>query len=132
MKQALKYQRPAIWWALFIFVLCNIYFSPSVGKSGLFFPGFDKLTHCGLFFVLSIFIGSGIIRQYGKRQFTLYVATKIFIVAVIYGGIIELLQLYVFTWRGAEWADLFCDSVGAGMAIFGILVTLYASVNEKD
>jgi VanZ family protein len=131
MKQALKYQRPAIWWALFIFALCNISFG-SVGQSHLFFPGFDKLTHCGLFFVLSIFIGSGIIRQYGKRQFTLYVAIQVFIVAVVFGGIIELLQLYVFTWRSGEWPDLFCDSVGAGMAIFGILVTLYASVNEKD
>ncbi|MES2279643.1 MAG: VanZ family protein [Bacteroidota bacterium] len=127
----LKYQRPAIWWALFIFILCNISFG-SVGQSHLFFPGFDKVTHCGLFFVLSAFMGSGVIRQYGTRHFTLAVAIKSFIVAVAYGGIIELLQRYVFTWRSGEWDDLFCDAVGAGMAIFGILVTLYATANAKD
>jgi VanZ family protein len=129
--QVIKYQRPAIWWALFIFILCNISFG-SVGQSHLFFPGFDKLTHCGLFFVLTAFVGSGFIRQYGNHQFTLLVGIKIFCISVLYGGIIELLQRYIFTWRGAEWADLFADSVGAGMAVFGILVTLYASANAKD
>jgi VanZ family protein len=131
MSLQLKYQRPAIWWALFIFILCNISFG-SVGKSPMFFPGFDKLVHCGLFFVLSTFMGSGIIRQYGMRHFTLMAAIKVFAVAILYGGIIELLQRYIFTWRSGEWDDLFADSVGAGMAVFGILVALFASVNEKD
>lgn len=131
MKPILKYQGPALCWALFIFILCNIPFG-SVGKSHLFFPGFDKVTHCGLFFVQAAFLGSGYIRQYGVRYFTFFAGFKMFLLAVIYGGIIELLQLYVFTWRSGEWDDLFCDAVGAGMAIFAILVTLYASANAKD
>lgn len=120
-----------MWWALFIFILCNISFG-SVGKSHLFFPGFDKVTHCGLFFVQAAFLGGGFIRQYGTRHFTLMAGIKVFLLAVLYGGVIELLQRYVFTWRSGEWDDLFCDAVGAGMAIFGILVTLYASTNAKD
>lgn len=131
MKNILKYQGPALCWALVIFILCNISFG-SVGKSHLFFPGFDKLTHCGLFVVLVVFLGGGCIRQHGIRYFTLIAGIKLFLVAIIYGGIIELLQLYVFTWRSGEWADLFCDAVGAAMAIFAILVTLYASANAKD
>ncbi|QKJ31781.1 VanZ family protein [Mucilaginibacter mali] len=131
MKQVLKYQRPALWWALFIFIICNIQFG-SVGKSHLFFPGFDKVTHCGLFFVQAVFLGSGFIRQYGVRHFTLMAGIRAFFIVVLYGGIIELLQRYVFTWRSGEWDDLFCDAVGAGMAIFAILVTLYASANAKD
>jgi VanZ family protein len=131
MSAILKYQRPAIWWALFILIICNISFG-SVGKSPLFFPGFDKLTHCGLFFVFSTFVGSGIIRQHGTRHFTFVAGLKVFALAILFGGIIELLQLYIFTWRSGEWDDLFADSVGAGMAVFSILVVLFASANEKD
>ena len=43
-----KYQRLTILWALFIFIICNADLG-GVGKSSFFFPGFDKLTHCGLF-----------------------------------------------------------------------------------
>lgn len=131
MAHFVKYQKLTLWWALFIFIVCNISFG-SVGKSHLFFPGFDKLTHCGLFFVFSVLAGSGYIRQYGVRHFTLGAGIKIFLIAIIYGGIIELLQRYIFTWRSGEWDDLFADSVGAGMGIFGILVTLFASANAKD
>jgi len=129
MKPFLKYQKPTAWWAFFILIMCSISFA-SIGKSHLFFPGFDKLVHCGLFLVFSVFAGSGFIRQYSARRFTLTIGIKIFAIALLYGGIIELLQLYIFTWRSGEWADLFADSVGAGMGVFSILVTLYA--NAKD
>ena len=128
MSLQLKYYRPAIWWALFIMIICNIELG-SAGKSHMFFAGFDKLTHCGLFFVLTVFAGSGFVRQYGNRHFTLVAALKIFSIMVIYGAVIELLQLYIFTWRSGEWPDLFCDTIGAGMGVFGILVTLFATVN---
>jgi len=127
----LKYQRPAMLWALLILILCSISFG-SVGKSPLFFPGFDKLVHCGLFFVLATLIGYGYIRNYGSGQFTFAKGILIFVIAVAYGGLIEILQLLIFTWRSAEWDDLFADSVGAGMAIFSILVTLFASSKNEN
>jgi VanZ family protein len=43
-----------------------------------------------------------------------------------YGGIIELLQHYLFTWRSGEWADLFADAVGAFMGLFSFLVIFKA------
>lgn len=127
----INYQKLTLWWALFILIVCSISFG-SVGESHLFFPGFDKLTHCGLLFVFCVFASSGCIRQYGTRRYTFGTALKIFAIAVVYGGIIELLQRYVFTWRDGGWDDLFADSVGAGMGIFSILVTLFASANAKD
>lgn len=120
-----------MWWALIILILCSISFG-SVGNSPLFFPGFDKLVHCGLFFVLAVFISYGLIRQKGRRQFTFIKGVLVWLAAVAYGGSIELLQLFVFTWRGAEWNDLFADSVGAGMAVFSAWLILNASVYEKD
>lgn len=131
MRLLLKYQGPALWWALVILILCGISFG-SVGGSPLFFPGFDKLVHCGLFFVQTVLISYGNIRQKGRRQFTFIKGVWVWVAAVVYGGIIELLQLYVFTWRGPEWNDLFADSVGAGMAVFSAWLILNASVYEKD
>jgi len=131
MRPFIKYQGLALWWALVILILCGIPFG-SVGESPLFFAGFDKLVHCGLFFVLTVLISRGFIRQKGRKQFTFITGVLVGLAAVAYGGVIELLQLYVFTWRGPEWNDLFADSVGTGMAVFSAWLILNASVYEKD
>ncbi|NNU33842.1 VanZ family protein [Mucilaginibacter sp. S1162] len=78
-----------------------------VGKSHLFFEGFDKLTHCGLFFVLVVFAANWYLQKNELNTLTLFPAFRITLLAIVYGGVIELLQLYVFTWRSAEWPDLF-------------------------
>lgn len=97
----------------------------SVGESHLFFPGFDKLVHCGLFFVFTVLAANAHIRS--KSNISISTGLLLFIMAVAFGGLIELLQLYVFTWRDGDWSDLFADSVGAGMATFCILVINSAS-----
>lgn len=117
-------------WALFIFIMCNADFG-GVGQSHLFFPGFDKLVHCGFFFMLAILSCDGYIRKNGADNLWFTPAFTIAILAVLYGGIIELLQLWVFTWRGAEWGDLFADTVGAGMGVFSILVAIGAIKYDK-
>jgi VanZ family protein len=98
----------------------------SVSKSPMFFPGFDKLTHCGLFFVLAIFFGNGTIKFLSYKS-----AAVIFAGSLAYGGLIEILQLTIFTWRSGEWGDFFSDAVGAGMAVFSILVIERALGHEK-
>lgn len=125
MQTFFKYYWPAILWALFIFVMCAIDLG-DVGKSHLFFPGFDKLTHCGFFFVLVVFYCNGLIRQQTASAISYKSLTIITLIAVIYGGLIELLQLWVFTWRSGEWNDLFADTVGASMGAFSILLTVKA------
>jgi VanZ family protein len=132
MKVFSKYQRPAFLWASLIFILCSVSFGSVGQNSHLFFPGFDKLVHCGLFFVLAVFMCNGSIRQYNAANFTIVSALKVFIVALCYGALIEVLQMFVFTWRSGEWPDLFSDSVGAGMGVFSTLVILYASANAKS
>ncbi|MBS1532101.1 MAG: VanZ family protein [Bacteroidetes bacterium] len=97
----------------------------------MFFPGFDKLTHCGFFFVLVIFWTTGIIRQQNIKFLSYKSAAAILTWCLLYGGLIEILQLTVFTWRSGEWGDLFADMVGAGMAAFSILVIERALGHEK-
>jgi len=118
-------------WALFILVMCSVSFG-GVSKSPMFFPGFDKLTHCGLFFVLVVFWSQGILRQQNTKFLTYKSAAVILVWCLVYGGIIEILQLTVFTWRSGEWGDFFADVTGASMAAFSILVIERALGHEKS
>jgi VanZ family protein len=122
----LKYQRLTILWALFVLTMCLMPMG-NIGESSLFFPGFDKLVHCGFFFVFVVFAENGLIRQNKNFVYTRVLITAV--IAIIFGGAIELLQQYVFTWRDGDWADLFADTVGIGMATFSIMVT-YTAINH--
>jgi VanZ family protein len=51
---------------------------------------------------------------------------------MLYGGLIEILQETIFTWRSGDWNDLFADSVGACMGIFSVVITDRAINNEKS
>jgi VanZ family protein len=95
-----------------------------VGESHLFFPGFDKMVHCGFFFMFVILANNGLIRQ--NKGISIPVIFLIAFLGVFFGALIEILQLYIFTWRDGNWADLFADTVGVGMATFSILVLKYA------
>lgn len=131
MKTALKYYWPAILWALFVFILCSIKLG-KVSESPTFFPGFDKLVHCGFFFLVIVFTVTGYIRQQDRHGLS-YKALLLFVLAAIaYGGLIELLQEYVFTWRDGGWDDLFADCVGTGMGAFAIMITVKAMRYEKN
>jgi VanZ family protein len=122
MKPILKYHRLAILWALFIFVMCSIKIGDNITHQPMFFPGFDKLVHSGFFFVLVVFWCNGIIRQQNTRPLSYKSAAIVTVISILYGGLIELLQLTIFTWRSGEWPDLFADTVGACMGIFSILI----------
>ncbi|TSJ43724.1 VanZ family protein [Mucilaginibacter corticis] len=104
-------------------ILCNIKLGP-ISESPMFFPGFDKLVHCGFFFMVVVLSANGYLWQKGTDTLKFMPAFVITAISIIYGGVIELLQLYVFTWRDGNWPDLFADAVGACMAIFCILVII--------
>ncbi|WP_448700851.1 VanZ family protein [Mucilaginibacter sp. AW1-3] len=131
MRYIFKYQGPTLFWALFIFILCNIKMG-GVSHSPLFFAGFDKLVHCGLFFVLAALMSSGIVRANTRHNLTALQQFLSFLIPVVFGGIIELLQFYIFTWRSGEWDDLFADTVGAGMAMFCVILTMWSQKYEKQ
>ncbi len=131
MKLTLKYYGPTILWALFVLFICCANLG-SASKSPMFFEGFDKLTHTGLFFTLVVLYCNGKIRQQKPLRFSYTQALVVIIAAVIFGAVIEILQLYIFTWRSAEWSDLFCDTLGTCMAIFGVMLTKNAIGNEKS
>jgi len=125
MKSIFKYYGLAILWACFIFVMCVVKLG-SVAESPMFFPGFDKLVHCGFFFVLIVLWFNGLIRQQSSVYLTYKYLVIITACAIVYGGLIEILQLTIFTWRDGEWNDLFADAVGASMGAFAVMITVNA------
>lgn len=130
MRAVVKYYWPAILWALFILTMCSIKLG-DVSHSSLFFPGFDKLVHCGFFFVMIVFMSAGYIRQQSLHSLPYKILLLILVIAIAYGGLIEILQAYIFTWRSGEWNDLFADTIGALMAAFSIFITVKALSYDK-
>lgn len=128
----LKYQGLTIGWALFILVICNMPANDFPNEPGLFFPGFDKLAHTGLFFVQTVFILFGMMRKNQMAALSFLKVSAVVISMIAFGGLIEILQWKVFTSRSGEWADLFADAVGVCMAAFSVCITAYALRYEKN
>lgn len=119
--KALRYQRWAAVWAVVILVLCNVKISNNEHGS-VFFVGFDKLVHLGFFYVLTILLFYGKIKFQNSYSFRSLTIFKILLINAAIGGLIELLQLKVFTYRSAEWWDFFCDMLGALMGVFSYIL----------
>jgi len=129
--KALSYQRWALLWTVFILILCTIKMPDSIGGSGFFFTGFDKVVHLGFFFVLTILLFFGKIQSQHNYSFRSYTILKIIVLTFILGASIELIQKYFFPYRSAEWWDLGCDMIGVFMGVFGYVFLHKSNYNEK-
>lgn len=100
-------------WALIIFGLCSMpgRFIPTT--SWLELVSFDKWVHAGIFFVLAslLFCGAGI---HNKNQSLIYVFA---LAAILYGGLLEIMQAKVFSERSADWQDFIANSFGCLVAL---------------
>ena len=123
MNTFIKFYWPAILWALFVLLMCSIDLH-NVPESTKFFPGFDKLVHCGFFFMIVVLISYGLNKQQSAANISYTAILIVMLSAILYGGAIELLQNYIFTWRDGDWNDLFADTVGAAMGAFSVCLTI--------
>ncbi len=82
----------------------------------------DKLVHFGMFFALSAISLVDYHRMHnGNPPFFRWIFWG-FVIPVVYGGIIELLQKYVFASRSAEWADWTADILGSLLATIVVII----------
>ena len=58
-----------------------------------------------------------------------YKLTSVFVVGVVFGITVEVLQHYLPTGRNSEWLDLFADFTGTGIAVL-ILYILSKTVPQ--
>ena len=72
--------------------------------------GWDKLLHAGAYGLLSILLAQAFLCPPFSMNKPWWSAG---IAAVVYGALLEILQLLSQTGRTAEWLDLFADAIGA-------------------
>jgi VanZ family protein len=121
MLKTLRYQYLSILWAIFVIIVCEMPSSDISTGGFTFFEGFDKLAHTGFFFVLTVLLFHGKIKEQGSYNYRALTILKILLITLFLGAIIEILQYSVFTYRSAEWWDLFADMTGVVMGIFGYI-----------
>lgn len=114
----LRYQYLSFIWLVLVLILCNMHMNSVTDSQNTFFEGFDKLVHTGLFFVLTLLILRGKLKQRAAHTLRFITILKIVLFSVFFGAFIELLQWKVFTYRSGDWWDLFCDALGVAMAVF--------------
>lgn len=131
MLKTLRYQYLSILWAIFVVIICEMPSSDISPDSFTFFEGFDKLAHTGFFFVLTVLLFHGKIKEQGSYNYRALTILKILLITLFLGAAIEVLQYSVFTYRSAEWWDLFADMTGVGMGVFGYIFLHRNRVNEK-
>jgi VanZ family protein len=130
MLRTLKFQWPAIAWAIVVLILCDMPVSSS-GPS-IFFEGFDKMGHLGVFFILTVLLFYGKINQQNSYDYRPLTIVKILLITSALGGGIEILQWKVFTYRSAELWDFIADMLGVGMGIFSYLLLHRKSHEQKQ
>lgn len=84
----------------------------------------DKIAHFGMFFLLS---GVSLLDYYKLHAESPPVFRWIFwgfVIPVIYGGVIEMLQKYIFISRSAETGDWIADILGSAMATLLAIILL--------
>ena len=104
---------PALVWVIIITVLSG-YPGRDLPKAP--FDEFDKLVHLVIYAMLSGLILLGFLKN--QKTTTLYCWISI-VFASAYGGIVELLQQYIFINRYGDWYDFLANTLGA---ILGIVI----------
>ena len=95
--------------------------------------GWDKLQHAVAYALLSILVAQ-YLHIYTHIWKTVFYAGCL---AILYGGLMEVLQLMMQAGRLAEWWDLVADIIGAltGCVIFrqaSVVISQYHARNETD
>lgn len=108
----------SILWATIILILCGAPSSEFPSMNFLHIPHLDKIVHFGLYAVFTVLLisESNIERKSGgitKQSILIGVS-----VAVLFGLLIEILQMLVFTTRSAEFYDFLANTVGSITAVF--------------
>lgn len=114
----------------FIFVVTCLIGSDNVPDMP---PGiaWDKLAHFGMFFILSAVSLFDYYKMHNGHPFIFRWILWGFVIPVVYGGGIELLQKYLFTSRSAEWGDWIADMLGSMVATLFAIIYLQKSKKRR-
>jgi len=119
----MRYLRQYGWSVLWGLLMFGLMIVPSNDLEGApSFPGFDKLAHCGTFFVLTTLLYRENLLKHQQHTHPLNAVWKIVASTLIFAAITELAQMYLSPSRTADVWDFFADTVGIGMGSFAFLL----------
>lgn len=107
-----KYFWKTYLWGAFILIICGIPGDELDNFNIVIIPYLDKMVHLVLYFIFAIFLYSAFSQYYSNH----YYKARTFIygsaIALGYGILIELMQLYIFTHRSFEILDIVGNIIG--------------------
>jgi VanZ family protein len=121
MLKTLWYYKLAVIWSIIITVLCLLPNSNFESTNAYLPNGFDKIAHLLFFFVLTILLFYGKIKEQESYKYRLFTVVKIILITSFIGLSIEFMQRYFFTYRSGDLFDFIADMLGVTMGIFGYI-----------
>lgn len=122
----IKHTKWAMLWALIILILCGIPGRDIPHISFLELLSFDKFVHAGIFFILILLVIRGFLLQTNFSNLQHHAKFIAFIICIIYGGSLEIMQGTLFVERSADVFDFIANSVGCLVGLF-----LYNGIERK-
>lgn len=109
--------------AMTIMYVCMIHMPSSASTIEIDISNFDKLVHFMMYVALSAAACKNFYQQEANfGTLKLYFWGIVFPIA--FGGLIELMQAYLTTYRTGDWMDLLADSLGA-IAAYAVCSRVY-------
>jgi VanZ family protein len=102
-------------YATLIAALSLINFESSASSS-LFFDGFDKVVHFCFYLGFSVLLAQAFIegfREVNKVTLRFWVI----VYSLFYGGMIEFAQMWLTTYRQADWNDFYANALGVAVGV---------------
>ena len=110
----------AIFWAIIMLILMS---APAQDlPKAPYFYGFDKLAHCGSFFLLTVLLLWGSILHSKRRSSKIITILIVFGITSFFAFLTEAIQYSFSPGRQADWWDIFADYVGIGMGLFSYIL----------
>ena len=110
---------PVILWALVIALLSGF---PGNKIPDVPVWNIDKLIHIGMYLPLSFFLFLALNSQYPKPKNRYLFICFVVVSCIFYGGIMEILQHYIFINRSGNVYDFIANAIGS---ILGVLIYPY-------
>ncbi len=101
---------------IFIITLLSLINTTRINPDDLrLIPHFDKIVHFLMYLTLGFVF---MFEYYIHHHKTISKISKILILPLIYGGLMELLQLLITSYRSGDWWDMLANSCGIFTAFF--------------
>jgi glycopeptide antibiotics resistance protein len=126
----LKYYRNALIWAFLILLLCSMPVKGIATFKLINILDFDKLAHMLLFGIQFWFLAIGQSKKYVFSYKRMRVGRVAFIITLLYGAGIELMQGYLLSGRTMDIMDMLANTIGA--LIGWLLFYIFKQRGEKN